>query len=67
MTLLLVGVCAIEPYLWACISKLDVLAERHAKLSIANLFLLRPALYGLGLLLFVSFDSRDVRFIYFQF
>jgi len=32
-----------------------------------NLFLLRPAMYAFGLLLFLIFDDRDNQFIYFQF
>ena len=67
VTLLVGVVCMLEPYLrdWMC--KLDALAEHHVRLAAANTYLLRPALYALGLLLFIIFDGRDVQFIYFQF
>jgi hypothetical protein len=32
-----------------------------------NTYLFRPALYALGLLLFIIFDERNTQFIYFQF
>ena len=37
------------------------------RLLAANLYLWRPALYACGLLLFLAFDDRDAKFIYFQF
>lgn len=67
VTLLVGAVCILEPYLRDGIGKLDAVAEHHVRLVAANTFLLRPALYALGLLLFIIFDGRDVQFIYFQF
>ncbi len=37
------------------------------RLFAANLYLARPLLYAWGLLLFLAFDDRDAKFIYFQF
>jgi hypothetical protein len=67
VTLLVGVVCILEPYLRDWIGKLDAVAEHHLRLAAANTYLLRPALYALGLLLFIIFDGRDVQFIYFQF
>lgn len=67
VTLLVGTVCVLEPVLRDGICKLDTLAERHVRLAAANIYLLRPALYALGLLLFFIFDERNVQFIYFQF
>ena len=33
----------------------------------ADAYLLRPAIYAFGLLLFLAFDERNTQFIYFQF
>ncbi|MBZ5644079.1 MAG: hypothetical protein LAO19_15060 [Acidobacteriia bacterium] len=67
VTILVCGICFLEPYLRDEICKLDAIAGRHVRLAAANLYLVRPALYALGLMLFVIFDGRDVQFIYFQF
>ena len=67
VTLLVGAVCILEPYLREGICKLDAVAEHHVRLAAANTYLLRPALYALGLFLFIIFDGRDVQFIYFQF
>jgi alginate O-acetyltransferase complex protein AlgI len=67
VTLLVGGVCILEPYLRDGICKLDAVAEHQVRLAAANTYLFRPALYALGMLLFVIFDGRDVQFIYFQF
>jgi alginate O-acetyltransferase complex protein AlgI len=67
ITLVIAAVCVLEPVLRDGIDKLDALAEPHVRLAMANTYLLRPALYALGLLLFVMFDERSVQFIYFQF
>lgn len=52
---------------WFSNPHLDAAAEKHVRLAMANVYLLRPALYALGLLLFVIFDERNVQFIYVQF
>ena len=67
ITLVIAAVCVLEPVLREGIDKLDALAEPHVRLAMANIYLLRPALYALGLFLFVMFDERSVQFIYFQF
>jgi alginate O-acetyltransferase complex protein AlgI len=67
VTLLMAAVCISEPYVRGWICKLDAVAERHLRLAAANTYLMRPALYAFGLLLFMIFDGRDVQFIYFQF
>jgi alginate O-acetyltransferase complex protein AlgI len=67
VTLLVGAVCMLEPLLREGICKLDAVAERHLRLAVANVYLFRPVLYALGLLLFVIFDERSVQFIYFQF
>jgi alginate O-acetyltransferase complex protein AlgI len=67
VTLLVGTICLLEPVLRAGICKLDEAAEKRLRLAMANMYLLRPALYALGLLLFVIFDERSVQFIYFQF
>jgi hypothetical protein len=63
-----VGVlCVVEPYLVQVLTRVEnALAKRQATLA-AHIFLLRPLLYALGLLLFVIFDDRNAQFIYFQF
>ena len=66
-TLLVGAVCILEPYIQSWICKFNALAERHVRLAAANTYLLRPALYAFGLLLFMIFDGRDIQFIYFQF
>jgi alginate O-acetyltransferase complex protein AlgI len=67
VTLLVCGVCVLEPLLKEQIGKLDALAKRHMHLAVANTYLFRPTLYALGLLLFIIFDERNTQFIYFQF
>ena len=67
VTLMVGAVCILEPLLQAWICKLDAVAEHHVRLGAMNMYLVRPALYALGLLLFIIFDGRDVQFIYFQF
>jgi alginate O-acetyltransferase complex protein AlgI len=67
VTLLICAICILEPFLKDWISKLDALAMRHVQLAVANTYLIRPALYAFGLLLFIVFDERNTQFIYFQF
>ena len=68
LLILSVGVlCVVEPYLVQVLTRVEnALAKRQATLA-AHIFLLRPLLYALGLLLFVIFDDRNAQFIYFQF
>jgi hypothetical protein len=67
VTLLVGAVCLVEPYARDWFVRLDSLAANRLRLAIANTYFVRPALYALGLLLFIVFDGRDVQFIYFQF
>ena len=57
----------IEPYLSAGFEKLQETIATRPRLLAANLYLWRPMLYACGLLLFLAFDDRDAKFIYFQF
>jgi alginate O-acetyltransferase complex protein AlgI len=67
VTLLIVAVVGLEPYLARCTHWLDErLAAQWATIGI-NFLLLRPIAYACGLLLFLIFDDRDTQFIYFQF
>jgi len=67
VTLLVAVVCGAEPYLADTMVRFDRLAARHMRLSIANLYLVRPLAYAVGLLLFLAFDEKNSQFIYFQF
>jgi alginate O-acetyltransferase complex protein AlgI len=67
VTILVGGICFVEPYVRDWICKLDAVVEKRATLAAANTYLLRPVLYAVGLLLFFIFSGRDVQFIYFQF
>jgi alginate O-acetyltransferase complex protein AlgI len=67
ITVLVAGVCILEPLVRGWFTKLDLAVEQHVILGTANLYLFRPALYALGLLLFLIFSEREVQFIYFQF
>jgi hypothetical protein len=62
ITLLVMLIVVVEPTLAVGLRALE---RRIA--APANLFLLRPAIYACGLLLFLIFDDRDTQFIYFQF
>ena len=68
LTTLLVGlICIMEPLLRDGIRKFDTWAKPYVRLTVANMYLFRPALYAFGLLLFLIFDERNTQFIYFQF
>jgi D-alanyl-lipoteichoic acid acyltransferase DltB (MBOAT superfamily) len=62
ITVLVMLIVVVEPTLAVALRALE---RRIA--APANLFLLRPAIYACGLLLFLIFDDRDTQFIYFQF
>jgi alginate O-acetyltransferase complex protein AlgI len=67
VTLLIAAYSVIEPFLASAIERGEKwLLERHA-LWIAHLYILRPAIYAVGILMFMIFDDRDTQFIYFQF
>lgn len=67
VTLLTGAVCLVEPFVRDWMSRLDATAAQHISVAVANNYLFRPALYALGLMLFIMFDERSVQFIYFQF
>ncbi len=62
VTLMVGTVALFEPLLAAWFERADKVLPDWARW-----FLWRPALYALGLLLFLIFDDRDTQFIYFQF
>jgi D-alanyl-lipoteichoic acid acyltransferase DltB (MBOAT superfamily) len=62
ITLLVMLFAALEPMLASWLRRLE-----NRVVAPVNLFLLRPAMYAFGLLLFLIFDDRDTQFIYFQF
>ncbi len=66
-TLLVGGICILEPCMRNVIGRFDAWAKRYVQLALANTYLFRPALYAFGLLLFIIFDERNTQFIYFQF
>jgi len=62
ITFLVMLFAALEPMLASWLRALE-----KSVVTLPTLFLLRPAMYAFGLLLFVIFDDRDNQFIYFQF
>lgn len=67
LVLLMALFCVVEPFLadsWARAEN-TIAALRGGPL--AHSYLLRPAIYACGLLLFLIFDDRSTQFIYFQF
>jgi alginate O-acetyltransferase complex protein AlgI len=67
VVLLMALFCVVEPWLatlWARVE--DGLTALRGGLP-AHSYLLRPAIYACGLLLFLIFDDRSMQFIYFQF
>jgi D-alanyl-lipoteichoic acid acyltransferase DltB (MBOAT superfamily) len=67
VTLLLMLFCVVEPFLAAAWNRLHTAAASYRVLHQASVFLVRPAIYALGLLFFLIFSDRDTQFIYFQF
>ncbi len=67
ITVMVAGVCILEPFVRDWFARLDAAVEQHVMLGAANLYLFRPVLYAMGLLLFLIFSEREVQFIYFQF
>ena len=60
VTLLVAGICLIEPYVCRKLTELGWMPT-------LNPLLVRPALYAFGLFLFIVLDDRNTGFIYFQF
>ena len=67
VTLMVAVVAALEPYVSGRFHAWETKVWGAADGQTANLFILRPMLYALGLLLFLAFDDRNTQFIYFQF
>jgi alginate O-acetyltransferase complex protein AlgI len=59
--------CAVEPKLSAGWGRLQSAADAGRLPAPVWIFLLRPAIYAVGLLFFLMFDDRSMQFIYFQF
>lgn len=66
-TALLALFCLAEPFLAAAWHRAEDAVAGRRFASAASTFILRPALYGFALLLFLIFDDRATQFIYFQF
>ena len=63
-TMIIAGFCAVEPLL---ASKLKTSEGPETAVSPWRSYILRPALYAVGLIFFMIFDDQDTQFIYFQF
>jgi alginate O-acetyltransferase complex protein AlgI len=67
VVLLVSAYTVLEPYLDKLFTTVDGwMAQTAARMSV-QMYLLRPAIYAFGLLLFLAFDERNTQFIYFQF
>ena len=68
VTLLIAAICAFEPIGTYLVTRFDNATENSSSLlRRARLYAFRPALYAVGILLFMIFDDQDTKFIYFQF
>ena len=68
--LLLAALAAAEPLVSSGLQSLErwtAASARRLWVTPAAVCLFRPLLYAVGLLLFLAFDDRDAKFIYFQF
>jgi alginate O-acetyltransferase complex protein AlgI len=59
--------CAVEPLVSSAWDGMEERLTAHRGGLALHSYLIRPALYGFGLLLFLLFDDRSTQFIYFQF
>ncbi len=59
--------CVVEPFLAAAWTRGDAALARVRFGPAASWYLLRPVVYGVGLLLFMVFDDRSTQFLYFRF
>jgi alginate O-acetyltransferase complex protein AlgI len=57
----------IEPYIDIAFTNWDTWAGKTVSRTNLRMYLWRPAVYAVGLLLFLAFDERNTQFIYFQF
>jgi hypothetical protein len=64
---LMVLFCVVEPFLAATWARAENTITALRGGLLAHSYLLRPAIYACGLLLFLIFDDRGTQFIYFQF
>jgi alginate O-acetyltransferase complex protein AlgI len=68
VTLLIAAICAFEPIGAYLVTRFDNATEKNSSLCRrVRLYAFRPALYAVGILLFMIFDDQDTKFIYFQF
>jgi alginate O-acetyltransferase complex protein AlgI len=67
VVLLVCAYTAIEPALDHVFTRWDAWAAQTVARTNLRIYLLRPAIYAIGLLLFLAFDERNTQFIYFQF
>ncbi len=67
VVLLIALFCMAEPFLAAAWGRAEAFIAARPAGILASRYVLRTAIYGFGLLLFLIFDDRSMEFIYFQF
>jgi alginate O-acetyltransferase complex protein AlgI len=67
VTSMVLAFTMVEPLVAGWLEKSETRWLHTPVLRRLNLYLLRPLLYAVGLLLFLAFDDQDTQFIYFQF
>jgi D-alanyl-lipoteichoic acid acyltransferase DltB (MBOAT superfamily) len=67
VVLLMALFCVVEPLLAELWGRMESIITGLRGGLPAHSYLLRPAIYACGLLLFLIFDDRSMQFIYFQF
>jgi alginate O-acetyltransferase complex protein AlgI len=67
VVLLVSALTVAEPYIAAGFGRWDGRTAKSVRGTVMRLYVLRPAIYAMGLLLFLAFDERNTQFIYFQF
>lgn len=61
------GFAAVEPFLAGMLATADAAAAAKGNAFLAGRLVLRPLLYGCGILIFMGFQAQNAQFIYFQF
>ena len=67
LVLALIVFCAIEPSLATLWAQVEEALTARGSGMLVHSYVLRPAMYACGLLLFLMFNDRSTQFIYFQF
>lgn len=67
VTMLIALYCLVEPRLGSWIETFEHAVQKHPTVWITHAVVLRPAVYAIGIVLFMIFDNHDYQFIYFQF